>query len=122
MKRCPYCGKEFPPKGKRRYCSPLCQHRYNSLKTWRKYHGGPEEEHCLRCHTILKYSERGYCHKCRRNRPELIGDIDGLRKAMLKQAIDDGVMEWWPRTEAFGKLFPEIDADILMERMKGEEQ
>lgn len=82
MKRCPYCGKDFPPKGKRRYCSPLCQHRYNSLKT-------------------------------------LIGDIEGLRKAVLKQAVSDGVMGWWPRTEAFGKLFPEIDAEILMERMKG---
>lgn len=76
----------------------------------------------MRCHKLLKYGQTGYCTKCRRNRPELIGDIEGLRKAVLKQAIDDGVMEWWPRTEAFGKLFPEIDADILMERMKGEEQ
>lgn len=80
---------------------------------------------CKHCGKVLKYLNAGgiYCsERCRKADRKVNDCCNDLRMAVLRQAQRDGVMGWWPRTEAFGKLFPEIDADILMERMKGEEQ
>lgn len=124
--KCLYCGIEIPPtpKGKSgpkrtKYCSWLCQNRYRAIMDWRKRHGGADAKHCVRCGKLLFKWQNLYCSKeCRH--AKLNGYYGKLVYAILKQAKEDGALEYMFRTGSIYQLLPGTDPDYLQRLMKGE--
>ena len=115
-RRCPHCGKLVIGRPNKKYCSKECAHRYNALASFRKATGGPEVKQCKRCGKVLKGKNAGgiYCSaKCRQIDRQIADNCNGLRMAVLRQAQSDGALERWADSEAFGKLFPELDPEAV---------
>lgn len=115
-RRCPYCGRPVIGRPNKKYCSKECRSRFNALASLRRLKGAPELKQCRHCGKVLLYSNAGgiYCSaKCRQEDRQIADNCNELRQAVLLQAQSDGVLERWADSEAFGKLFPELDPDAV---------
>lgn len=115
-RRCPCCGRPVIGRPNKKYCSKECRSRFTALASLRRLKGAPELKQCKRCGKVLLRSNAGgiYCSaKCRQADRQIADNCNGLRMAVLRQAQSDGVLERWADSEAFGKLFPELDPEAV---------
>ena len=118
---CLYCGHTIEGR-RRKFCSDRCCRNYFELIRQRNIKGSKLPlAWCENCGKLLKYRQKQFCSKeCERRRKKLLGSYAPLVYAILKQAKEDGALEYMFRTGSIYQLLPGTDPDYLQRLMKGE--